>query len=221
MKKDNAADSYGYSRLQMVEEQLRKRGIDDPRVLRVMEDMPRHLFVERALWSRSYGDHPLPIGNGQTISQPFMVALMTQCLELEGEEKVLEIGTGSGYQAAILAKLARNVFTIERHAALGKRAREAWDELELHNIAMRVGDGSIGWSEYAPYDGVVVTAASPDLPQPLLDQLSSDGGRLVIPVGDSHFQQLKVVTRKGDNYSSREVVGCTFVPLVGKHGWKE
>ncbi len=221
MPNESAADSYGYSRLQMVEEQLRRRGIDDERVLRAMEDLPRHLFVEKALWSRSYGDYPLPIGNGQTISQPYMVALMTQCLELEGQERVLEIGTGSGYQAAILSKLARNVFTIERYGSLGKRARKVWEELDLHNIAMRIGDGSIGWSKYAPYDGIIVTAASPDLPQPLLDQLSADDGRLVIPVGTSDFQQLKVVTRKGDAYTSREEVGCTFVPLVGKHGWKD
>ncbi len=214
------ADNHAYYREQMVDEQLRKRGITNRRVLSAMEEMPRHLFVEKALWGRAYGDHPLPIGNGQTISQPFMVALMTQALELEGSERVLEIGTGSGYQAAILAMLAKNVFTIERHGALARQARKAWEPLDLHNIAMRIGDGTIGWSEFAPYDGIVVTAASPDVPQPLLDQLSEKGGRLVIPVGASDFQQLKVITRDGDNYASRDDVGCTFVPLVGKHGWK-
>lgn len=221
MRKPGAADSYAYYRQRMVDEQLRRRGIVDERVLKVMEALPRHLFVEKALRGRAYGDHPLPIGNGQTISQPYMVALMTQCLELKGHERVLEIGTGSGYQAAILAGLARNVFTIERHGTLARRARQAWEELDIHNIAMRIGDGTIGWSEYAPFDGIIVTAASPDLPQPLLDQLSEAEGRLVIPVGRSDFQQLRVVTRKGDVYTSREDVGCTFVPLVGKHGWKD
>ena len=214
-------DSYVYDRQKMVEEQLRHRGITDATVLDVMADVPRHLFVEKALWPRAYGDHPLPIGNGQTISQPYMVALMTRLLGLQGTEKVLEIGTGSGYQAVILARLARNVFTIERHSALARRARRVWEKLDIHNIALRIGDGTIGWSQYAPYQGIVVTAGSPDLPQPLMDQLDPEGGRLVIPVGRSDFQQLKVITRDGDQFSSREEVGCTFVPLVGRHGWQD
>jgi len=214
-------DAFGMVRDRMVEEQLARRGIRDPRVLTAMRLVARHLFVEEALWPRAYGDHPLPIGQGQTISQPFMVALMTQTLEAEPEDRILEIGTGSGYQAAILSMLAAKVFTIERHGALARRAREAFDALDIHNIAIRIGDGSIGWSEYAPYDGIVVTAASPDVPQPLLDQLSEKGGRLVIPVGGHSFQQLRVITRHGEKYDTRDDVGCTFVPLVGRHGWPD
>ncbi len=209
------------ARERMVEEQLARRGITDPRVLMAMRFIPRHLFMEENFWGRAYGDHPLPIGQGQTISQPFMVALMTQTMKVKEDDRVLEIGTGSGYQAAILAKLAKKVFTIERHGVLAKRAREVFDQLNIHTIAIRIGDGTIGWSEYAPYNGIVVTAGSPDVPQPLLDQLSEDGGRLVIPVGGRGFQQLKVITRNGDSWTTTEEVGCTFVPLVGKHGWSE
>jgi protein-L-isoaspartate(D-aspartate) O-methyltransferase len=209
------------ARERMVEEQLAHRGITDPRVLMAMRFIPRHLFMEENFWGRAYGDHPLPIGQGQTISQPFMVALMTQTMKVKEDDRVLEIGTGSGYQAAILAKLAKKVFTIERHGVLAKRAREVFDQLNIHTIAIRIGDGTIGWSEYAPYNGIVVTAGSPDVPQPLLDQLSEDGGRLVIPVGGRGFQQLKVITRNGDSWTTTEEVGCTFVPLVGKHGWSE
>jgi len=209
------------ARERMVEEQLARRGITDPKVLMAMRFIPRHLFMEENFWGRAYGDHPLPIGQGQTISQPFMVALMTQTMKVKEDDRVLEIGTGSGYQAAILAKLAKKVFTIERHGVLAKRAREVFDQLNIHTIAIRIGDGTIGWSEYAPYNGIVVTAGSPDVPQPLLDQLSEDGGRLVIPVGGRGFQQLKVITRNGDSWTTTEEVGCTFVPLVGKHGWSE
>ena len=209
------------ARERMVEEQLARRGITDPKVLMAMQFIPRHLFMEENFWGRAYGDHPLPIGQGQTISQPFMVALMTQTMKVKEDDRVLEIGTGSGYQAAILAKLAKKVFTIERLGVLAKRAREVFDQLNIHTIAIRIGDGTIGWSEYAPYNGIVVTAGSPDVPQPLLDQLSEDGGRLVIPVGGRGFQQLKVITRNGDSWTTTEEVGCTFVPLVGKHGWSE
>jgi len=214
-------DAFGMVRDRMVEEQLARRGIRDPRVLTAMRLTARHLFVEEALWPRAYGDHPLPIGQGQTISQPYMVALMTQTLEVEPEDRILEIGTGSGYQAAILSMLAAKVFTIERHGALARRAREAFDALDIHNIAIRIGDGSIGWSSYAPYNGIIVTAASPDVPGPLLEQLSPEGGRLVIPVGGQSFQQLRVITRHGEKYDTRDDVGCTFVPLVGRHGWSE
>ena len=209
------------ARERMVEEQLARRGITDPKVLMAMRFIPRHLFMEENFWGRAYGDHPLPIGQGQTISQPFMVALMTQTMKVQEDDRVLEIGTGSGYQAAILAKLAKKVFTIERLGVLAKRAREVFDQLNIHTIAIRIGDGTIGWSEYAPFNGIVVTAGSPDIPQPLLDQLSEDGGRLVIPVGGRGFQQLKVITRNGDDWTTTEEVGCTFVPLVGKHGWSE
>ncbi len=215
------SDTYTMARERMVEEQLARRGITDPRVLIAMRLVPRHLFVDKGLWGRAYGDHPLPIGHGQTISQPYMVALMTQAMEPKQEHRVLEIGTGSGYQAALLARLVKNVFTIERHGALTRRAREVIDKLGIDNIAIRIGDGTIGWSTYAPFDGIVVTAGSPDVPQPLLDQLSDEGGRLVIPVGGHGFQQLKVITREGNSFSTREEVGCTFVPLVGKHGWAD
>ncbi|MFO7768152.1 MAG: protein-L-isoaspartate(D-aspartate) O-methyltransferase [bacterium] len=204
----------------MVEEQLVRRGITDPRVLEVMGELPRHLFVDRALRGRAYGDHPLPIGQGQTISQPYIVAFMTQALQLQGDEKVLEIGTGSGYQAAVLAKLCGSVFTIERVPSLARKARKVWDELDIHNIAMRIGDGTLGWSQYAPYDGIVVTAAGPRVPGPLLEQLREEGGRLVIPVGGHSFQKLKVITRKGEKYEEREESGVSFVPLLGRHGWK-
>jgi protein-L-isoaspartate(D-aspartate) O-methyltransferase len=220
MNGGTGTDRFSLDRERMVAEQLQKKGITDFKVLQAMREVPRHLFVDKALAPRAYGDHPLPIGNGQTISQPYMVALMTQCLGLQGGEKVLEIGTGSGYQAAILAQIARNVFTVERHAALAMKARRVWEGLGLHNIAMRIGDGTIGWSTFAPFDAIVVTAGSPEIPQPLMDQIEPEGGRLVIPVGASDFQQLKVITRRGTGFDARDDVGCTFVPLVGRHGWQ-
>ena len=163
MNSGSGTDRFALDRERMVTDQLQKKGITDFKVLQAMQEVPRHLFVDKALAPRAYGDHPLPIGNGQTISQPYMVALMTQCLRLEGGEKVLEIGTGSGYQAAVLARIARNVFTVERHAALAVKARRVWEELSLHNIAMRIGDGTIGWSNFAPFDAIVVTAGSPEI----------------------------------------------------------
>jgi protein-L-isoaspartate(D-aspartate) O-methyltransferase len=220
MNGPTGTDRFALDRERMVEEQLLKRGITDFKVLQAMREVPRHLFVEKALAPRAYGDHPLPIGNGQTISQPYMVALMTQCLALRGGEKVLEIGTGSGYQAAVLARISKNVFTVERHAALAMKARRVWESLGFHNIALRIGDGTIGWSAYAPFDAIVVTAGSPEIPSPLADQLLPEGGRLVIPVGGAEFQQLKIVTRQGSVFQERDDVGCTFVPLVGRHGWR-
>lgn len=213
-------DSYTLAREKMVEEQLVRRDITDPRVLEVMAELPRHIFVDKGLRGRAYGDHPLPIGQGQTISQPYIVAFMTQALRLQGDEKVLEVGTGSGYQAAVLARLCENVFTIERVPALARRARRAWDELDIHNIAMRIGDGTLGWSQYAPYDGILVTAAGPRVPEPLLEQLHEEGSRLVIPVGGQGFQKLKIITRDGEDYQEREESGVSFVPLLGRHGWK-
>ncbi|MCK4536087.1 MAG: protein-L-isoaspartate(D-aspartate) O-methyltransferase [Desulfuromonadales bacterium] len=210
---------FAIARRRMVEKQVQARGITDVRVIDAMLKVPRHKFVEAALASQAYSDYPLPIGERQTISQPYIVAAMSEALQLKGDEKVLEVGSGSGYQAAILARMVKNVFTIERHGALARRAREVFDELSIDNIAIRIGDGTIGWSTYAPFNGIVVTAGSPDMPQPLLDQLSEDGGRLVIPVGGHGFQQLKVVTREGNSFSTRDDVGCSFVPLVGKHGW--
>jgi protein-L-isoaspartate(D-aspartate) O-methyltransferase len=202
----------------MVAEQLERRGIRDPRVLRAVAKVPRHLFVEEALVGRAYGDHPLPIGEGQTISQPYMVALMSEALELAGHERVLEIGTGSGYQTAILAELCGKVFTVERLKSLSDRAMRRLDELGYYNVLARVGDGSLGWREEAPFDAVMVTAASPDVPMALLDQLALKG-RLVIPVGDAHTQVLRKCVREDNDLRWTDLGGCVFVKLIGQQGW--
>ena len=204
----------------MVERQLVRRGISDPRVLEAFRKVPRHLFVPRGLQSSAYADHPLPVGEGQTISQPYMVALMTECLGLGEGERVLEIGTGSGYQAAILAELAAEVYTVERIAALSERAREILEKLGYTNIRFLVGDGTKGWPEHAPYDGIIVTAGAPRVPDPLVEQLA-EGGRLVIPVGGSWAQELAVLRRTKRGVTRRNVCGCVFVPLVGEFGWRK
>jgi len=209
---------YRLAREEMVKYQLIRRDITDPLVLDAMRKVSRHKFVDQALRNRAYDDCPLPIGYGQTISQPYIVALMTQCLGLKGGERVLEIGTGSGYQAAILAEIAEKVFTMERHGALANQARRVLDELKYTNIVMRTGDGSIGWKQFAPYDGIMVTAASPQVPESLVNQLK-DGGRLAIPVGDKFSQDLTIVTRKGAETETRKAGGCVFVPLLGREGW--
>ncbi len=207
-------------RKKMAETQLIARGIKDQRVLKAMLKVPRHLFVDEALRDRAYGDYALPIGEGQTISQPFMVAIMTELLELKGGEKVLEIGTGSGYQAAVLAELCEKVCTVERIGALATRARKVLDFLGYHNVAVRTFDGTYGWRDESPFDGIVVTAASPEMPQPLFDQLK-EGGRLVIPIGTRFLQTLTVVTKlPGGKMDVRESVGCVFVPLLGAYGFK-
>ncbi len=207
-------------RKKMVETQLVPRGIKDPRVLGAMLKVPRHLFVEEALWGRAYGDHALPIGEGQTISQPYMVAIMTELLELKGGEKVLEIGTGSGYQAAVLAELAGKVCTVERIGALAMRARKVLDFLGYSNVAVRTFDGTYGWRDEAPFDGIIVTAASPDIPQPLFEQLK-EGGRMVVPIGTRWLQTLTVAIRRpGGGMERRESIGCMFVPLLGAYGFK-
>jgi len=206
-------------RLRMVREQIESRGIRDPRVLEAMRSIPRHLFVPPELAWEAYDDNPLPIGEGQTISQPYMVAWMTELLSLRGEERVLEVGTGSGYQAAILGRLAQEVWSVEKQEGLAREAEERLRRLGFDNVRVVVGDGSRGLSEHAPYDAVVVTAGSPSIPQPLLEQLA-DGGRLVIPVGPSSLQMLNLVVREGDGYRREEKGGCVFVPLVGKYGWK-
>ena len=211
---------YQKDRLAMVEEQLRGRGISDPRVLEAMGKIPRHLFVLEDYRDSAYEDRPLPIGEGQTISQPYMVAIMTQSLELEGRERVLEIGTGSGYQTAILSELALKVFTIERIPTLTERARKALGNLGYSNISYLSGDGSRGWPEEAPFDGIIVTAGSPDVPLTLKSQLA-EGGRLVIPTGPRYTQTLYKLTREGDRFTEEEGTGCVFVPLVGDYGWKE
>lgn len=202
----------------MVEKQLRKRGITDQRVLEVFASVERHLFVEEGLCERAYDDSPLPIGMHQTISQPYIVALMSQELQLSGNEKVLEIGTGSGYQTVILSMLADRVFTVERHTDLARKSRSIFESLSLHNIAIRIGDGTIGWSKFAPYDGIIVTAAAPKLPNGIANQLV-DGGRLVIPIGGEGRQTLYVFTRMGDTFSNKALCSCSFVPLVGHEGW--
>ncbi len=202
----------------MVTEQLEARGIVDPRVLTAMGAVPRHLFVESALADRAYEDRALPIGDRQTISQPYMVALMTQALELTGVERVLEIGTGSGYQAAVLAHLASRVYSVERVKTLADRAREVLDRLKLFNIVIKVFDGTFGWPEEGPFDAIMVTAGAPAVPQPLIDQLKQSG-RLVAPVGDREGQRLvKLVKRQGAVHSS-VLTDCAFVPLIGTHGW--
>ena len=204
----------------MVEEQLVRRGITDARVLDAMRKIPRHVFVEEALRDRAYGDHPLPIGEGQTISQPYMVAAMTQLLELEGTEKVLEIGTGSGYQTAILAALARRVCSVERLPALAARARRVLEELGSTNVIVKTGDGSFGWPDEAPFDRVLVTAGAPQVPAPLFQQLA-EGGRLVVPVGELQGQTLFLVEKVDGRMRTSTDCGCVFVKLIGKYGWEE
>ena len=204
----------------MVEAQLIARGIKDPRVLKAMLKVPRHLFVEQALHTQAYGDHALPIGEGQTISQPYMVAIMSELLELKGDEKVLEIGTGSGYQAAVLAELCAKVCTIERIGALGMRARKVLDNLGYSNIAVRTFDGTYGWRDESPFDRIIVTAASPEIPQPLFEQLR-EGGKMVIPIGTKYLQTLTVVTKlPGGKMDVNNSIGCVFVPLLGAYGFK-
>jgi len=207
-------------RLAMVEEQLRRRGIHDQRLLAVMANIPRHSFVSSDYQLAAYEDRPLPIGEGQTISQPYMVAVMTQSLELKGDERVLEIGTGSGYQTAILAEMAKTIFTIERIQELLLRAQKILQELGYENIFFLTGDGTKGWPEKAPFDGIIVTAGAPEIPQTLTSQLA-EGGRLVIPVGPRYTQTLYKVTRKRNQFTEEDLTGCVFVPLVGDFGWKE
>ena len=213
-------DPQAAARERMVQTQLVSRGIRDAKVLYAMRKVPRHLFVEEALQNQAYGDFPLPIGEQQTISQPYIVAFMTEALELTGVEKVLEIGTGCGYQAAILAELAPEVFSIERIHVLASRARRILESLRYFSVKIKVGDGSLGWPEEAPFDAIIVTAGAPAIPRPLLDQLAM-GGRLIIPVGDRFSQTLQVVrqTPEGLTYDYRG--GCRFVKLIGSYGWDE
>jgi protein-L-isoaspartate(D-aspartate) O-methyltransferase len=208
------------ARLKMVEEQIISRGIQDPRVIAAMKKVPRHLFVEEALQSQAYNDHPLPIGEKQTISQPYMVALMTEALQLTGKEKVLEIGAGSGYQTAILAELAEKVYSIERIRPLAIRARQLIHELGCFNVEIKIFDGTYGWLEESPFEAILVTAGAPDIPLPLLDQLAR-GGRLVIPVGDAFVQDLIRVTKTEEGIKKEDLGGCRFVKLIGKYGWDE
>jgi len=215
-------DRYAKQRKKMVDSQIRSRGVRDERVLRAMEKIPRHLFIDEGLIDQAYNDNPLPIGEKQTISQPYIVALMTEALELKGREKVLELGTGSGYQAAILAELADRVFTIERIASLAQKARKLLESLNYYNVVIRVGDGTYGWREESPFDAIAVSAGSPSIPRMLVEQLAI-GGRLVIPVGSRYSQSLIKLTRLSENpddVKREDLGGCRFVNLIGEHGWK-
>ena len=212
--------SYEDKRQRMVEEQFLTRDITDMRVLEAMRKVPRHKFVPEEHRHLAYSDCPLPIGQNQTISQPYIVALMTQMLALKGDETVLEIGTGSGYQAAVLSQVAREVYTVERFESLAKRALKSINDLDIKNISVQVGDGTLGWPEHAPYDAVLATAAAPNVPQPLLDQLA-DGGRLVIPVGGRIGQYLECWFREGGKFRHEQTVAVAFVPLLGEYGWED
>ena len=210
---------FAAARERMVKTQIESRGITDKRLLKAFVSVERHRFVDSSLYSEAYNDYPLPIGEGQTISQPYIVALMTELLKLESHDKVLEIGTGSGYQAAILAELADSVFTIEIVETLGRSAEKRLRELGYKNIFVRIGDGYRGWPEKAPFDGVIVTCAPDKIPQPLLDQLA-EGGRMVIPVGD-YYQELVLVTKKNGKITKENVAPVRFVPMTGESQKKD
>lgn len=211
-------DGFVTVRDRMVQEQLQARGITDIRVLQAMAEVPRHLFVEDAMRAQAYGDHPLPIGGDQTISQPLVVAAMTQALHLTGTEKVLEIGTGSGYQASVLSRLCEKVYTVERINSLLAGARKVFDTLRYYNILSRLDDGTMGWQEFAPYDAIIVTAGGPEIPQPLVDQLA-DNGRMVIPVGERDVQELHLVKKVDGEVVIEKMESVRFVSLIGEHGW--
>jgi len=202
----------------MVQEQLLPRGIKDKSTLRAMEEVPRHLFVEDAMRARAYGDYPLPIDAGQTISQPFIVAYMTQLLQLTGTEKALEVGTGSGYQAAILSRLCDKVYTVERVNTLLAGARRIFDKLRYYNINTKLDDGTTGWPENGPYDAIIVTAGGPEIPPPLIEQLN-DPGRLVIPVGGQDVQELQLLIKSEGEVTIQHMEKVRFVDLIGEHGW--
>jgi len=217
---DSIPSDYAWARERMVQEQIIARGVSDPRVIAALRKIPRHLFVDAGLVNRAYDDSALPIGDKQTLSQPYMAARMSEALCLGGDEKVLEIGTGSGYQTALLAEICFNVFSVEKLRALSRKARQLLDRLDYQNIALHVGDGSIGWSEHAPYDAIIVTAGAPRAPKPLLEQLAV-GGRLVIPVGDEQEQTLVRVSRTRFSFKEERLGECKFVKLLGKFGWRE
>jgi len=218
-KQRKEKEAFERARHEMVRLQIQARGISDERVLAAMRAVPRHRFVPGHMLGAAYRDAPLAIGQGQTISQPYIVAYMTDRLQLEGCERVLEIGTGSGYQAAILGILAREVITVERLPVLSREAKALLDELGYDNVHVKVGDGTLGWPEDAPYDAIVVTAAAPQMPAPLQWQLA-DGGRLLAPVGPRWSQQLVRVRREGETFQTETLLGVAFVPLLGEHGWQ-
>jgi protein-L-isoaspartate(D-aspartate) O-methyltransferase len=212
--------TYQRRREEMVKRQIAARGITDARVLSAMRKVPRHRFVSEALADQAYGDYPLPIGEQQTISQPFIVAEMTQALQLSPDDRVLEIGTGSGYQAAILAEIAYRVYTMERIHALLLQARRLFDRLHYHNIVTRYSDGTTGWKAQSPFDAIIVTAGAPHVPNALVQQLSV-GGRMVIPVGDNYSQELIKIFRDDNGIRKTHLGGCRFVKLIGDDGWKK
>jgi len=211
---------YERQREEMVRTQIEARGIKAPKVLAAFRRVPRHLFVSEALRDQAYGDYPLPIGEQQTISQPYIVAEMTQALDLGEDDRVLEVGTGSGYQAAILAQIVYRVYTIERKRSLYLQARNLFDKLHYHNIVMKYADGTKGWRDESPFDGIIVTAGAPQIPDVLIDQMG-EGGRLVVPVGNQHTQELIKIFRDDQNIRQINLGGCRFVKLVGEYGWKE
>jgi protein-L-isoaspartate(D-aspartate) O-methyltransferase len=217
---NSTLDGYGQARHEMVETQIRKRHVTDARVLECLEGVPRHEFIPAEFRERAYEDAPLPIGGGQTISQPYIVAAMTAALHLQGNERVLEIGTGFGYQAAVLACLAREVFTMEFRAELATEAAERLARLGYTNVHVHCGDGTLGLPDFAPYDAILVAAAAPAVPAPLLAQLAEDG-RMIVPVGGVENQDLRLVQRSHDTFLTTVLEPCRFVPLVGAHGWKE
>jgi len=214
--------AYTHDRLreEMVRTQIEARGIADPKVLAAMRKVPRHLFVSEAFADQVYEDHPLPIGEQQTISQPYIVAEMTQALALTAEDRVLELGSGSGYQAAILAQIAYRVYTIERIQPLYLKARKLFDRLHYHNIVTRYADGTLGWEEESPFDAIIVTAGAPEVPLVLVNQLAT-GGRMVLPVGNRYSQELIKIVRGENGVHQTRLGGCRFVKLVGEHGWKK
>lgn len=218
MSTEKKVNNFDFLREKMVKEQLIARGIKDKKTLSAFKEVPRENFIPCEYHDSAYGDYPTPIGSGQTISQPYIVALMTEKLSLTKDDKVLEIGTGSGYQAAILAKICKEVYGVERFAHLAKRAKDALENLGIDNVKIKIADGTLGWDEYAPYDAIVVTAAAPEIPQPLVEQLK-ENGRLVIPVGSMGSQSLIRATKKKGELDKELICGCVFVPLVGKFGW--
>jgi len=212
--------AYRHARERMIQEQLVSRGINDPRVLRAMAKVPRHLFLESELWDQAYEDHPLPIGADQTISQPFMVALMAEALELKGAERVLEVGTGSGYALAVLSELCAEVFTVEAVEELALKARTLLSSLGYRNVSVLVGDGTLGWEEHAPYDAVIISAAAPCIPRPLLEQLKTPG-YLVFPMGEKELQTLVRIRKDGAGIREEYLGDCHFVKLRGRYGWED
>ena len=219
MKRGKDNINFDSERQEMVETQIVQKGINEKNVIEVMLKVPRHLFVPEKFLSEAYNDYPLPTGDGQTISQPYMVALMTELLQLTIKDRTLEIGTGSGYQTAILSELSGEVYTIERNKNLSEKAEKLLSSLGYKNIKYKIGDGTTGWKEFGPYSRILITAGSNEVPKPLLDQLSNLG-KMVIPIGNRLNQILTVIEKINDNLTKREICGCMFVPLIGEYGWK-